>query len=70
LCAIDWGLSLAVVIGIIAFAGLDVEPGIGSLLYLDTSFAHGKRKGRMGSRRELWEAVNDGAQSSASVRSP
>jgi Cu(I)/Ag(I) efflux system membrane protein CusA/SilA len=59
--ALDYNLSLAVVIGIIALAGLDAETGMVMLLYLDNSFDRFKREGRMNSREDLLAAVHDGA---------
>jgi Cu(I)/Ag(I) efflux system membrane protein CusA/SilA len=59
--ALDYNLSLAVVIGIIALAGLDAETGMVMLLYLDNSFERFKAQGRMRSVADLWDAVHDGA---------
>jgi Cu(I)/Ag(I) efflux system membrane protein CusA/SilA len=59
--ALDYNMSLAVVIGIIALAGLDAETGLVMLLYLDNSFDRLAREGRMRSVGDLWEAVHDGA---------
>jgi Cu(I)/Ag(I) efflux system membrane protein CusA/SilA len=57
----DYHLSLAVWVGIIALAGLDAETGAVMLLYLDTSFERFKREGRMRNPDDLWHAVYDGA---------
>ncbi len=57
----DFNLSLAVVIGIIALAGLDAETGMVMLLYLDNSFDRFKEQGRMKSAADLYAAVHDGA---------
>ncbi len=59
--ALDYNLSLAVVIGIIALAGLDAETGMVMLLYLDNSFDRFKEQGRMKSPTDLYAAVHDGA---------
>ncbi len=59
--ALDYNLSLAVVIGIIALAGLDAETGMVMLLYLDNSYERFRQQGRMRSRDDLWAAVHDGA---------
>jgi copper/silver efflux system protein len=61
LWAMDYHLSLAVVIGIIALAGLDAETGQVMLLYLDTTFDRYKREGRMMSARDLYQAIHEGA---------
>jgi Cu(I)/Ag(I) efflux system membrane protein CusA/SilA len=57
----DYNLSLAVWVGIIALAGLDAETGQVMLLYLDTSFERFKREGRMRNANDLWWAIHDGA---------
>ncbi len=58
---LGYHMSLAVVIGMIALAGLDAETGMVMLLYLDNSFERAKAAGRMLSRDHLWAAVHDGA---------
>lgn len=57
----DYNLSLAVVIGMIALAGLDAETGMVMLLYLDNSIERFAKIGRMKNLRDLWHAVHDGA---------
>ncbi|CAG0987947.1 Cation efflux system protein CusA [Phycisphaerales bacterium] len=59
--ALDFNLSLAVVIGIIALAGLDAETGMVMLLYLDNSYERFRAAGRMNSLDDLYDAVHDGA---------
>ncbi|MFO0831772.1 MAG: efflux RND transporter permease subunit [Phycisphaerales bacterium] len=59
--ALNFNLSLAVVIGIIALAGLDAETGMVMLLYLDNSFERAREQGRMTSPADLFAAVHDGA---------
>ena len=61
LYALDYNLSLAVAIGIIALAGLDAETGMVMLLYLDNSFDRFRAQGTMKSATDLWHAVHDGA---------
>lgn len=61
LYALDYNLSLAVVIGMIALAGLDAETGMVMLLYLENSYERFSSEGRMRDRADLWEAVHDGA---------
>ena len=58
---LDYNLSLAVWVGVIALAGLDAETGLVMLLYLDNSFERFKREGRMRNVDDLWFAVHDGA---------
>jgi len=61
LYAMDYNLSLAVWVGVIALAGLDAETGLVMLLYLDTSFARFDREGRMNTPADLAAAIHDGA---------
>jgi Cu(I)/Ag(I) efflux system membrane protein CusA/SilA len=58
---LDYNMSLAVWVGIIALAGLDAETGLVMLLYLDNSYEQFKSEGRMRSRNDLLQAVHDGA---------
>jgi copper/silver efflux system protein len=58
---LDYHLSLAVWVGMIALAGLDAETGLVMLLYLDNSFQRFKSTGRMRDEEDLWQAVHDGA---------
>jgi Cu(I)/Ag(I) efflux system membrane protein CusA/SilA len=61
LYALDYNLSLAVYVGMIALAGLDAETGMVMLLYLDNSYEKFKAEGKMKSLDDLWHAVHDGA---------
>lgn len=58
---LDYNLSLAVWVGVIALAGLDAETSLVMLLYLDSSYDHFKKKGMMRNAADLWHAVHDGA---------
>src|SRR5208283_2449257 len=58
---LDYHLSLAVWVGMIALAGLDAETGLVMLLYLDNSFERFKAIGQMRHATDLWHAVHDGA---------
>jgi Cu(I)/Ag(I) efflux system membrane protein CusA/SilA len=58
---LDYHLSLAVWVGLIALAGLDAETGMVMLLYLDNSFERFRREGRLRSVHDLWWAIHDGA---------
>ena len=58
---LGYHLSVAVWVGIIALAGVDAETGMVMLLYLDVSFEHWKRDGRMNSLQDLEGAVMEGA---------
>ena len=61
LYALDYNLSIAVGVGIIALAGLSAETGVVMLLYLDRSCQAAKEAGRLTNRAELSEAIFDGA---------
>jgi len=58
---LDYNLSLAVWVGMIALAGLDAETGLVMLLYLDNSYERFRSEGRMRDANDLWFAVHDGA---------
>ncbi len=58
---LDYDLSLAVWVGVIALAGLDAETGLVMLLYLDNSYEDAKKRGRMRDRNDLWHAIHHGA---------
>ncbi|MFZ0052354.1 MAG: CusA/CzcA family heavy metal efflux RND transporter [Desulfobaccales bacterium] len=58
---LDYHLSLAVVVGLIALAGLDAETGVVMLLYLDLAYHRHEREGRLNSYQDLENAVMEGA---------
>ncbi|MGO9395525.1 MAG: efflux RND transporter permease subunit, partial [Desulfobaccales bacterium] len=58
---LGYHLSLAVVVGLIALAGLDAETGVVMLLYLDLAYHRHEREGRLNSYADLEEAVMEGA---------
>ena len=59
--ALDYNLSIAVWVGIIALAGLSAETGVVMLLYLDRACAATQAEGRLRTLAELRQAVFDGA---------
>ena len=61
LFALDYHVSLAVVIGAIALAGLDAETGLVMLYYLDDSHDRFAREGRLKTDADLVAAIHDGA---------
>jgi Cu(I)/Ag(I) efflux system membrane protein CusA/SilA len=61
LWALDYDLSLAVWVGVIALAGLAAETGLVMLLYLENSYERFKAEGRMRNADDLWFAIHDGA---------
>ncbi|MBV9463912.1 MAG: CusA/CzcA family heavy metal efflux RND transporter, partial [Verrucomicrobiae bacterium] len=58
---LGYNLSVAVWVGLIALAGIDAETGVVMLLYLDQAYDRRMAQGRMQSRRDLLESVEDGA---------
>ncbi|MBW3542716.1 MAG: efflux RND transporter permease subunit, partial [Planctomycetes bacterium] len=58
---LDYNLSVAVWVGIIALAGVDAETGMVMLLYLDVAYDRWKREGRMHTLRDLRDAAMEGA---------
>jgi len=58
---LGYHLSLAVVVGIIALAGLDAETGVVMLLYLDIAYHRAQKEGRLLTYRDAENAVIDGA---------
>jgi copper/silver efflux system protein len=58
---LNYNMSTAVWIGIIAMAGIDAETGVIMLLYLDLAYNQWKREGRMKTPDDLKEAIMFGA---------
>ena len=58
---LKYHLSLAVVVGLIALAGLDAETGVVMLLYLDISYHRHEAAGSLNSYQDLENAVMEGA---------
>lgn len=58
---LDYNLSIAVWVGIIALAGVSAETGVVMLLYLGVSYKSAVGEGRMRHRRDLLESVYGGA---------
>ncbi len=58
---LDYNMSIAVWVGLIALAGLDAETGVVMLLYLTLSHDRFERAGRLRSFAELEEAIVEGA---------
>jgi Cu(I)/Ag(I) efflux system membrane protein CusA/SilA len=61
LWALDYNISIAVWVGMIALMGLDAETGVFMLLFLDLSHDEYKAKGLLRTRRDLVEAIVHGA---------
>jgi Cu(I)/Ag(I) efflux system membrane protein CusA/SilA len=58
---LDYNMSLAVWVGIIALLGVDAETGQVMLLYLDTTFERFRAEGRMRGPQDLFAAIHEGA---------
>jgi Cu(I)/Ag(I) efflux system membrane protein CusA/SilA len=58
---LQYNLSVAVWVGIIALAGLDAETGVVMLLYLTLAHARWSSEGRLTSRADLRDAIVEGA---------
>jgi Cu(I)/Ag(I) efflux system membrane protein CusA/SilA len=58
---LDYNLSVAVWVGIIALAGVAAETGVVMLVYLDEAYDRRLREGRMASGQHLREAIIEGA---------
>jgi Cu(I)/Ag(I) efflux system membrane protein CusA/SilA len=58
---LNYNMSIAVWVGIIALAGLDAETGVIMLLYLELAYEQWKREGRMLTLADLEESIMHGA---------
>jgi len=58
---LNYNLSVAVWVGIIALAGLDAETGVVMLLYLDLAYAQWIEEGKMRNLTDLRDAIYHGA---------
>ncbi|MDP3543932.1 MAG: CusA/CzcA family heavy metal efflux RND transporter [Elusimicrobiota bacterium] len=58
---LDYNLSIAAWVGMIALMGLDAEMGVFMLLYLDLSYGQAVKEGKMRTFKDLVEAVVHGA---------
>jgi len=58
---LNYNLSIAVWVGMIALAGLDAETGVVMLLYLDLSYEQWKKEGKMNTVEDLKDSIMHGA---------
>jgi len=58
---LDYNLSIAVWVGIIALAGLAAQTGTVMIIYLDEAFHAYRKAGRMRTQHDLFEAITYGA---------
>jgi len=58
---LDYNVSIAAWVGMIALMGLDAETGVFMLLFLDLSHAEAKAEGRLKTLKDLHEAIVHGA---------
>ncbi|TGK04228.1 efflux RND transporter permease subunit [Leptospira langatensis] len=61
LYVLDYNISIAVWVGMIALMGLDAETGVFMLLYLDLSYDKASQKGKTSTREGRIEAIVHGA---------
>ncbi len=61
LYSLDYNMSVAVWVGLIALLGVDAETGVFMLLYLDLAYEDRRKKGLMRSMSDLKEAIIEGA---------
>ena len=58
---LGYHISVAVIVGLIALAGLDAETGVIMLLYLDIAYHRAHQEGRLLTYRDTEDAVMEGA---------
>jgi len=58
---LDYNVSIAVWVGMIALMGLDAETGVFMLLFLDLSHDEARQRGQLNTRGDLVEAIIHGA---------
>jgi Cu(I)/Ag(I) efflux system membrane protein CusA/SilA len=58
---LDYNVSIAAWVGVIALLGLDAETGVFMLLFLDLSYDEAKQQGKLTTYAELIEAIVHGA---------
>jgi Cu(I)/Ag(I) efflux system membrane protein CusA/SilA len=58
---LNYNMSVAVWVGLIALLGVDAETGVFMLLYLDLAYEEAKGNGRMNSLSDLRQAIMNGA---------
>ncbi|MCB0368531.1 MAG: efflux RND transporter permease subunit, partial [Bdellovibrionales bacterium] len=58
---LDYNMSIAAWVGMIALLGLDAETGVFMLMYLDLSYNERKEKGLMKNTKDLHAAIMEGA---------
>lgn len=61
LVLLGYNMSIATWVGMIALLGLDAETGVFMLMYLDHAYQDRTKSGRMNSKKDLEEAVIEGA---------
>jgi copper/silver efflux system protein len=61
LYVLNYNLSIAVWVGLIALLGVDAETGVFMLLYLDLAYYEARSKGQMSTKEHLREAIINGS---------
>jgi len=62
LAILDYNLSVAVAVGMIAVAGLAVELGLLMMLYLDIAWRKARDEDQLTGSEDLWHAIAEGAK--------
>jgi Cu(I)/Ag(I) efflux system membrane protein CusA/SilA len=62
LALLDYKLSVAVAVGMIAVAGIAVELSLLMMLYLDIAWRNARDESRLNDEPELWRAIAEGAK--------
>ncbi len=58
---LNYNMSIAVWVGLIALAGLDAETGVVMLLYLKLAYVRWKSQNKLHTTNDLKEAISDAA---------
>jgi Cu(I)/Ag(I) efflux system membrane protein CusA/SilA len=58
---LDYNMSIAVWVGLIALLGVDAQTGVFMLLYLDLAYERARREGRLRTLDDLQETIVEGA---------
>ena len=61
LFVLDYNVSVAVWVGLLALVGVDLETGLFMLLYLDLAYEKAQREGRLGTLAALHDVIVEGA---------
>ncbi len=66
---LDYNMSIAVWVGLIALLGVDAQTGVFMLLYLDLAYEKASREGRLRTLADLQATIVEGAAKRLCARS-